>query len=205
MTTLTTSLLLLAACSVDYAEPELSAPAVTLGSIHAAETRAIMPLGDSSRTISPESAHRLISAANDLAHAGPENEHARLVIALDLLADALHEAAPTAAAASDDVRHSAEELDLRWSTSIARGDVVRTGLEGAGRVLATLNPASGERASYRRAVVIANQATTSIDPNRPVVEQYDVVGIALQDTVSALFAGTDRAEFELAEARWGLR
>jgi hypothetical protein len=205
MTTLTTSLLLLAACSVDYAEPELSAPELTLGTLHAAETGAIMPLGESSRTISTESAHRLISAANDLAHAGPEHEHDRLVVALDLLADALREATPTAVAASDDVRHSAEELDLVWSKSIARGGVVRTGLEGADRALATLKPASSERARYRRALVIANQATTAIDPNRPVVEQYDAVGIALQDTVSALFAGTDGAEFELAEARWGLR
>jgi hypothetical protein len=205
MTILTTSLVLLAACSVEYAEPELSAPELTLGTIHAAQTRAIMPLGESSHTISTESAHRLISAAHDLAQAGPEHEHERLVVALDLLADALHEAAPTAAVASDDVRHSAEELDLSWSRSTARGDVVRAGLEGAGRALATLNPTASERARYRRALVVANQATAAIDPNRPVVEQYDAIGIAFQDIVSALFVGTDGAQLELAEARRGLR
>ena len=193
--------LLLAACTVAYAEPELSAPELTLGTSHAAETQAITALGESPHTISTESAHRLLSATNELAHAGPENEHDRLVFALKLLADALHEATPKAVSAIADVRHSAEELDRSWSRSIARGDVVRTGLEGAGRALAELKPASSERARYRRALVIADQATTTIDPKRPVVEQYDAIGSAFRETVSALFAGTGGATFELAKTR----
>jgi hypothetical protein len=195
---LTTSCVLLTACLVDHAEPDLSEPVLTLGESHAAEIQSITPLGESPHTISDESEKRLVSATHELAHAGPETEHARLVFALEMLADALHEATP--ANASDEVRHSAEELDRSWSRSIARGDVVRTGLEGAGRALATLQPPSSERARYRDALVAATQATTTIDPKRPVVEQYDAIAIAFRDTVTALFTAIGRDEPELAEA-----
>ena len=199
------SLVLLAACTVSFAEPELSAPELTLGTSHAARTQAITALGESPHTISTESAQRLLSATHELARTGPEKEHDRLVFALELLADALDEATPTAVSPIADIRHSAKELDRSWSRSIARGDVVRTGLEGAGRALATLNPPSSERVKYHLALVMADQATTTIDPNRPAVEQYDAIDSAFRETVSALFTATNKADVESAEARSALR
>jgi len=190
MMTRSISLLFVAGCPGNYAKPErLELP---LGTSHAEQTQSITPLGEAPRTISTAAAQRLVSATDELAHAGPENEHDRLVYGLERLADALDEV--TSPRATNDIRRSAYDLERSWTRSVARGEVVRTGLEGAGRVLAKLEPASSDRARARKALELSNQATDSIDPNRAVVEQYDEIGTAFRETVRALFVATGNAE-----------
>jgi hypothetical protein len=186
------SLLFVGACAVNYANPEPLEN--TLGTSHAEQTQSITPLGDAPRMISSEAAQRLLSATHELAHAGPENEHARLVCGLERLADALDEVAP--ARATERVRLSAYGLERSWTRSIARGDVVRAGLEGAGRVVAQLEPASSDRAEARKALLVSSEATASIDPNRAVVEQYSEIGLAFRETVRALLVATGDADLD---------
>jgi hypothetical protein len=185
------------ACAVNYTNPEPLA--LTLGATHAETTQSITPLGEAPRTISGEAAQRLLAATDKLANAGPETKHARLVFGLERLADALDEVAPSRA--TEKVRLCAYDLERSWTRTIARGDVVRTGLEGAGRVLAQLEPASSDRTRARKALEVSSRATDSIDPDRAVVEQYGAIDIAFRETVRALFVATGKAELAFADAQ----
>jgi streptomycin 6-kinase len=158
-----------------------------------------MPL-DRTESEPPEAAKRLLAAANQLASVRGDIEHERVIHALERLADALEVIAPERADDIIRVRQSAIELSRSAPEARVHSALVRAGLEAAARVLAgTRPPDDAEPPSIhtlrlREASLAVANATAALDPDRPLLEQYGYVRVAIRESTRAVFAAVGAAD-----------
>ena len=128
-----------------------------------------------------------LDAATRALDEAESRDHARVVTALRALADALALVAPERMDLVASVRANADKLERSPEGALGHADLVRIALDDARNVFAHGSPHSRwQIGPYARAVSAYTDAVTSIDPNRPLLEQHDQVVTAFEDAVSAL-------------------
>lgn len=135
-----------------------------------------------------------LAAASGALHDGNSIDHHEIVVALRALADALALVAPKRTDLVTSIRSTADQLESSPTSSLEHADLVRIALDAARTIFARGEPHSRwQMGPYARAVTAFTEAETSIDPDRPLLEQHAQVVTAFDGAVSVLelAAGVD--------------
>jgi hypothetical protein len=184
--------LLVAACSQTPppVEPELSERATfgTLGSaVHDTRSAAGLPDTAPPTTTPPPAELVSLAEATRALHDGDSLDHHRVVAALRALADALALVAPPRADLVASVRSDADRLASSPESSLGHADLLRIALDATRTIFAQGQPHSRwQLGPYARAVTAFTEAATSVDPDRPLLEQHAQVVAAFDAAVSVL-------------------
>ncbi|MGE0547022.1 MAG: hypothetical protein AB7O24_32530 [Kofleriaceae bacterium] len=166
----------------------------TLGSTHAPEANAVNDEGsvpvETEPAPPPAQAQALLAATNALHIERPATDHRHVVGAIAALADALAPIAPPSSSADvQRIRAISEQLETGHERSPSHSDIVGDALDAAVRVLAIAQPASTDDAERVRAAMIAlTQATSALDRDAPLLDQYTVIRAAFRAATLAVYA-----------------
>jgi hypothetical protein len=142
----------------------------------------------------PPSAVHLLTSINELEAPRRDTDHTRVLAAFQALGEALHTAAPGRSNEILRVKASCNALERSVTNTRARADFVRIGLSAATDALATVAPSDPNVAAMAA-------ATSRIDPDRPLSDQYAQVRTALRASVRVVFAVEGASEPTIAPAR----
>ncbi len=176
--------------------PPLRPPHPVLGTSYHAATDATI----TGETAPPAAARKLLDATNELVAAQPKASHAALVEALDRLADALVVVAPDQPKADLRVREAVDQLRISSEHATTHAALVRTALQAAARALRTapipggFDETSIRSLRLREAADAVENAAATLDPDRPLLDQYATVRIALRESTRAVYAALGRPE-----------
>lgn len=146
------------------------------------------------RTREPPAELVTLAAASRALHDENSLDHHRIVAAVRALADSLAVVAPRRIDLVTSIRSTADRLEASPKTSLEHADLVRIALDSARTIFAQGEPYSRwQMGPYARAVTAFTEAVTSIDPDRPLLEQHAQVVAAFDAAVSVveLAAGVD--------------
>lgn len=164
-----------AADSQDVAEP------TTLGATHTTFDTRPQPLAETPPGVTA------LAMAIDTLGGEPRLDHANVVSALHALADAVETIAVKRPEHVAAIRVSAERLESSPPSSTVHADLVRRALTDAYVALASASPRDRlELSEYLAAVQMLPRATSAIDPDRGLLEQYPQVAAALQAAQAAI-------------------